>query len=63
MLHRHDDTADDLRMIASLLERLGPDRRDPEAFFVQRNALAVELRRLAHVVDAGASSSTTGARR
>ena len=39
---------DDLLQIARLVDRLSPDRDDPEAFFVKKNALAHELRRLAH---------------
>jgi hypothetical protein len=38
---------DDLLAIATLLDRLVPDRHDPELFHVQKNALAHELRRLA----------------
>jgi hypothetical protein len=39
---------DDLLQIARLVDRLSPDRDDPEAFFMKKNALAHELRRLAH---------------
>jgi hypothetical protein len=42
------DWHEDLLQLARLVDRLSPDRDDPEAFFVKKNALAHELRRLAH---------------
>jgi len=43
------DWRDDLTgRIARLVDRLSPDRDDPELFHIQKSALAHELRRLAH---------------
>ena len=42
------DWRSDLLEIARLVDRLAPDRHDPELFHMQKNALAHELRRLAH---------------
>ena len=36
------DRRDDLLQIACLVDRLTPDRHDPELFHVQKNALAHE---------------------
>lgn len=36
-----------LRELASAVQRLVPDRHDPEAFFVNRSEIAAQLRKLA----------------
>ena len=38
---------DDLRQLASLIDLLSPDRDDPESFYLKKNLVACELRRLA----------------
>ena len=38
---------DDLRQLAKLVDLLSPDRDDPEAFYLKKNMVACELRRLA----------------
>jgi hypothetical protein len=41
------DLAEHLRDIANRVQRLGPNRRDPERFHVDKAELVAELRRLA----------------
>ena len=41
------DLSGELYTLARLLDRLTPDYRDPERFFLQRNALVFELKKLA----------------
>jgi hypothetical protein len=38
---------DDLRQLARLVDLLSPDRDDPESFYLKKNLVACELRRLA----------------
>jgi hypothetical protein len=38
---------DDLLQLAKLVDLLSPDRDDPEAFYLKKNLVACELRRLA----------------
>ena len=38
---------DDLLQLARLIDKLSPERDDPEAFYVKKNAVSHELRRLA----------------
>lgn len=46
-----------LREIARRVAELRLDRRDPEAFFLERSALAAELRHLATHPDAASRAS------
>jgi hypothetical protein len=48
------DPGDAVRALASMAERLCPDRRDPEAFFVRKSELISECRRHARQLDRGA---------
>jgi hypothetical protein len=42
------DLRSDLIEVARLLDHLAPDRHDPELYFLRKDALVHELRRLAH---------------
>ena len=44
-------SADSIRELARRVIRLLPDRHDPEAFHVEKDAIAHELRRLAATLD------------
>jgi hypothetical protein len=41
------DLSGELYTLARLLDRLTPDYRDPERFYLQKNALVFELKKLA----------------
>lgn len=41
------DWRDDLLQLARLVDLLSPDRDDPECFYLKKNLVACELRRLA----------------
>jgi hypothetical protein len=41
---------DQVRELAARVDRLTIQRRDPEAFFVERSAIVGDLRRLARVI-------------
>ncbi|MGH7104448.1 MAG: hypothetical protein ACREFJ_18880 [Acetobacteraceae bacterium] len=43
--------ADELRDLASMVRRLGPDRRDPERFFMDKDDAAKRLAMLARRVE------------
>jgi hypothetical protein len=42
---------DTLARLAAAVARLAPDRRDPEKFHVEKDAIAAELRRLARAAE------------
>ena len=44
------ELADQLGDLATRVRRLGPDRRDPHAFFEEKDDIPYELRRLAERV-------------
>ena len=50
---RHLDACVQLEALARRIDRLVPDRRDPEAFHVEKSEVAAALRRLANETTRG----------